>query len=261
MNEPLLTVVINAFNEEKHITACIESARSLSDSIIVIDTESTDATAKLAKDAGAKVYSFPFPRIVEPSRSFGIHKASGLWVFVLDADERITKPLAAEIHAAIKDAVSSSHTYYQIPRKNIFAGQIWLKHGKWWPDYIPRLIKKGSFKEWPPHIHSTPVIEGSKGTLKEPLLHYSQGDLDDMVRKTVLFENAESDLLSQAKRPASTAIFFRKYLAELYRRFFRQAGYLDGTMGVIGSLYQAYSKTITYLLVYEKNYVKKSNDN
>ncbi|KXK09113.1 MAG: Glycosyl transferase family 2 [Microgenomates bacterium OLB22] len=259
MNEPVLTVVINAFNEEKHIVDCIESARGLTDSIIVIDTESTDATATLAKDAGANVYSFPYPRIVEPSRSFGIHKASGDWVFVLDADERITKALSAEIKMAIKNADTDGITHYLIPRKNMFARRIWLKHGKWWPDYIPRLIKKEAFKEWPAHIHSTPVITGSKGTLREPLIHFSQGDLDDMVRKTILFENAESDLLAQAKKPASVPIFFRKYLAELYRRFLKQSGYLDGTMGIIGSFYQAYSKTITYLLVYEKTHVKKGS--
>ncbi|RJQ38302.1 hypothetical protein C4559_01965, partial [Candidatus Microgenomates bacterium] len=146
--------------------------------------------------------------------------------------------------------------YFKVPRKNIFAGVKWLKHGGWWPDQQIRLINKKYFISWPKRIHSTPVINGSIGYLKNSLVHYFHGDLSGMVKKTAIFEDIESDLLFHAKRSSGTGIFFRKFFAELYRRLLKNLGFLDGPFGIIESIYQAFSKTITYLFLYEKH-VKK----
>ena len=73
-----------------------------------------------------------------------------------------------------------------------------------------------------------------------------------MVKKTVIFEDIESNLLLKAKKTSGTKTFFRKYLAELYRRLIKNLGFLDGPFGIIESIYQAFSKTITYLFLYEK---------
>ena len=102
-------------------------------------------------------------------------------------------------------------------------------------------------------------MEGQTGLLKEPLLHYFHKNLETMVAKTAVYEDVESDLLFKAGKPVSTATFFRKFLGELYRRLFKWQGYRDGTFGVIESIYQAFSKTITYLFLYEKYHEKNSN--
>ena len=59
--------------------------------------------------------------------------------------------------------------------------------------------------------------------------------------------------LEKAGKKISIKTFFRKFLAELYRRLIKNLGFFDGTFGVIESFYQAFSKTITYMLLYEKN--------
>ncbi len=255
-----ITVTIHTYNEEKNIEACIESAQLLSDQIQVVDMTSTDKTVSLAKKLGVEVYSFPYSYYVEPSRQFGIEKARTDWVFILDADERISSELAQEIKEKLEVRSKESvdyYTYFKIPRKNIFSGT-WLRHGGWWPDNQIRLINTKYFKKWPKQIHSTPIIEGDCGFLKEPLLHYFHGDLEEMVRKTVIFEDIESDLLYSARKNVSTVIFFRKFLGELYRRLFKHFGFLDGTIGIIESVYQAFSKTITYLFLYEKKLKSRS---
>jgi glycosyltransferase involved in cell wall biosynthesis len=244
-----VTITIHTHNEEKNIEACIESACLLSNHIQVVDMMSTDKTVSIAKKLGVEVFSFPYSQYVEPSRQFGITKAKTNWVFILDADERMTLFLAEEIKSAIQNP---QYSYYKIARKNIF-NITWLKHGGWWPDYQIRLINKKFFKKWPKEIHSTPLIEGTGGFLKQPLLHYFHGDLEQMVNKTVIFEDIESDLLYKAGKNASSVIFLRKFLGELYRRLFRYFGFLDGTIGIIESIYQAFSKTITYLFLYEKH--------
>lgn len=244
-----ISVLIQTHNEEKHIADCIESAKLLTDEIIVVDMESTDNTQEIAKQNGATVVSFPFSHYVEPARGFGIQQIKTDWVFILDADERMTKNLANEINETIK---STSYTYFKIPRKNMFGGKKWLKHGGWWPDEQMRLIKLSAFQSWPTQIHSTPRISGEMGHLTEAFLHYFHGDMETMVQKTLIFEDIESDLLFTAQKPVSTPTFFRKFTGELFRRLIKRVGFLDGTVGIIESVYQAYSKTITYLLLYEK---------
>lgn len=250
---PSLTVVINTYNEETNIGPCIESAQLLTTDIVVIDMHSTDTTATRAKDQGAQIHTFPFSHYVEPARAFAIEQAQGDWVFILDADERMTPQLAEEIQNTLSH---NTHTYYKIPRKNIFGKKKWLKHGGWWPDHQMRLIQKKAFRRWPQEIHSTPEIEGEMGYLQEPFLHYFHGDFHRMVEKTMIFEDIEAGLLYNAGRKVSTGTFFRKFGGELYRRLIKHRGFLDGNVGIIEAMYQAFSKTITYLYLYEK---KKSS--
>lgn len=247
-----ITVIIHTHNEEKKIQECIFSAKLLTENIIVVDMKSNDKTLDIAKKHGIQVFTFPFSHYVEPAREFGINKVNTDWVFILDADERITKGLAQEIKNTINN---NSCSYYKISRKNIF-GKKWLKHGGWSPDYQIRLINKKYFIKWPKEIHSTPVIKGNISFLKNQLLHLFHGDFEEMVNKTIIFEDIESDLLYKASKNASTLIFFRKFVGELTRRLLKHVGFLDGTVGIMESVYQAFSKTITYIYLYEK---KKSS--
>lgn len=277
-----ITVIINAYNEEKNLSDCIKSAKLLTDDVILIDTGSTDNTVAIAKKLGVTIYDFPRSFYVEPSRKFGIEKAKGDWLFILDADERITEELAKEVrktlnsprdcHVASANAPRNDKitqrdpaegdddclTFFKIPRKNIFAGKKWLRYGGWYPDHQIRLIKKEAFVNWPKQIHSTPEIKGEMGYLKEPFLHLFHPNLDNMVSKTIIFEDIESDLLFKAGIVPKTRTFFRKFLGELNRRMILKMGFMDGTIGVIEAVYQAYSKTITYLFLYEKT--KKNRD-
>ena len=244
-----ITVLIETHNEASHIEDCITSARMVADTILVVDMESTDATQEIAAAHGAHVITFPYSHYVEPARAFGVEKVTTDWVFILDADERITQELALEIRSHIKH---TPHTYFRVPRKNMFGGKMWLKHGGWWPDSQIRLIKKTAFHSWPTRIHSTPLIEGTHGQLKEPFIHLFHGNIKQMVEKTLVFEDIESELLYEAGRPVRTQTFFRKCMGELFRRLVKKQGYLDGTIGIMESVYQAFSKTITYILLYEK---------
>ncbi|CAN5241578.1 glycosyltransferase family 2 protein [soil metagenome] len=246
-----ITIVIHTYNEEKNIAESISSASLLSEDILIVDMQSTDKTRDIAKKNNIKVVSTPFRTYVEPARAFGIQQTKTDWVFLLDADERITAELAEEIKNVI-NKTDPQNTYYKIPRKNIFGRHKWLSHGGWWPDHQIRLIHRSSFQSWPDKIHSSPYIKGTMGYLTQPFLHYFHGDIAGMVEKTTVYENIEAQLLYEAGREVKISTFFRKFFGELFRRMFKQHGYLDGTAGIIESIYQAYSKTITYLYLYEK---------
>lgn len=248
--DKIISILIQTHNEERNIGDCIESGCILTENIIVTDSQSTDKTVLIAKANGATVIPLPYLSYVEPLRKMGIDKIKTTWVLILDADERMTIELASEI----KKVISQIPTHYFVPRKNIFGKSKWLKHGGWWPDYQPRLIKKSYFVDWPNKIHSTPVLKGPSGRLINPLLHYSHGNFSQMVKKTTIFEHIDSDLLLKAGQKVNTPIFFRKFLGELFRRLIKEKGFLDGKIGIIESIYQAYSQTIKYLYLYEKKY-------
>lgn len=273
-----ITVLIYAHNDEKHVSDCIDSARLLTSNILTIDIASQDKTATIAKQKGSEVMSVPYALYVEPVRMTGIKQVKTPWFFILDADERITPELASEVKSIVSSQISDIGnqklktaspselkrsgensqliTNYQVPRKNLFDGRSWLKHGGWWPDYQTRLIKTDAITDWPVEIHSTPQIKGAQGKLTHPLLHISHGEISAMVEKTIKFESLEADMLYRAGRTVSILTFFRKFAGELYRRLIKNKGFADGPAGIIESIYQAFSKTITYLFLYEKKITK-----
>lgn len=231
MKNKNITVLIYTTKNNPKINKSIENAKILTNNIILV---------------------YPDSSIVETVRETGIRKAKTDWVLVLDADEKLSLKLAEEIKQKIIEN-NQEITHYKIPRKNIFGKIKWLKHGGWWPDYQIRLINKNYLVSWPKIIHSSPIIKGKTGFLKNPIYHYFHGNLSKMVEKTIIFENIEAELLRKAGKKVNIIILFKKFFGELWRRMFKYFGFLDGKIGVIESIYQAFSKTITYLFLYEKN--------
>lgn len=245
------SILISTCNESQNIESCIRSAWHLTEDILVLDMGSTDDTVRRSQGLGARVLSVAACGYVEPMRKFGIKESRGDWVFILDADERMTPQLATEINQTLSVTSSDAPTHFAVPRKNIF-GRKWLRYGGWYPDYQIRLIRRSALTDWPARIHATPQVQGTRGTLASPIEHYFHGNLTQMVEKTTKYEMIEAELLYEAHRETGTITFFRKYLGELFRRLIRHQGWRDGMMGVIESIYQAYSKTITYLYLYER---------
>ncbi len=249
-----ITIIIHSHDFNK-IIDCVKSAQLLSNNILIIGNETRQDIKNTLLKLNVKIINFENSGIVETAREFGIKQATTDWVFLLDADERITKQLAKEVQSVIissNQLKSDRYTYYKIPRKEIILGKKWLKFGGWWPNYQTRLINKKYFINWPTHIHSIPIIKGQMGKLVNPLLHYSQNDFTEIVNRTAIFEDKESNLLFKANKTVNTPTFFRKFFGELWRRLFAKFGLLDGTLGIIESIYQAFSKTITYIFLYEK---------
>lgn len=246
MNE--LTIIIHSYSSSG-LLDCVKSALFVTKNICIIGEEKRADVKEFLFQYKIRVVPFPNQGIVEPARNFGIKQVNTAWVFLLDADEVVTPELVLEIKKAIRD---KSYGFYQVPRKEILFHRYWLKYGGWYPNYQTRLIQRSKFILWPSHIHSTPEINGKKGKLNNPILHYSQNNISEMVNRTIVFESNESDLLYKAKRKTSVMIFFRKFFGELYRRLIKWQGFRDGTIGVVESIYQAFSKTITYIFLYEK---------
>ena len=175
-----ISVVISAFNEQNLIEDCLKSVKFVADEIVFVDNTSSDKTTEIARKYTDKIFIRPNdPVMLNKNKNFGFGKATGNWILSLDADERITPKLSAEIRKAIHD---NHFLGYEIPRKNIIFGK-WIKHSIWWPDYNLRLFKKGFGKFPQKHVHEKLEVAGRVGRLKNPIIHYNYQTVSQFIRK------------------------------------------------------------------------------
>jgi (heptosyl)LPS beta-1,4-glucosyltransferase len=251
-----LSIVINAQNVEADLPRALASVKDLADEIVVIDQGSTDKTAEIAKNAGAKVFEHESVRYVELTRNFAISKATGDWVLLLDPDEEIPPTLAKKIKEVIK---SDKVDYYRIPRKNIIFGK-WIEHTLWWPDYQTRLFKKGKVS-WNEVIHSVPLTLGN-GQDFEPkevlaILHHNYDFVEQYLDKLNRYTSVQAGLLVKRNYKFDWRDIISKPCKEFTNRYFTGEGYKDGLHGLALSLLQSFSELVLYLKTWQAEKFKE----
>lgn len=243
-----ITGVITTLNEEDNIAACIESLRLICNEIVVIDSLSEDKTVELAQKMGAKVYLQKYLGD-GIQKNFGLQYATNLWVFHLDADERITPELADEINAI--NLENTPHEAFAVKRKN-HIGNRWIKYCGWYPDYLVRLYRhdKTRYKEVKEHAS---VPSEHKMKLSNAILHYSFKNIGELFSKpgrNYSTRGAKILYLNGKKVTAFTP--FLHGFAAFFRCYFVKGGILSGVDGFSISLsvactsYLKYAKLLEY---------------
>jgi glycosyltransferase involved in cell wall biosynthesis len=252
-----VSVVINTLNEQENIKGCLESVK-WADELVVVDMESEDQTAEIAKRLGAKVYNHPKLGFVEPARNYAISKASNEWILILDADEEIPASLAQRLHEMVKKEIVSE--YVEIPRKNIIFGK-WMQASMWWPDYNIRFFKKGSVK-WSNKIHSKPQTSGQGLKLDDKddefaIIHHHYSSLSQYLERLIRYTRIQAEELEKDGIKFKWTDLLEKPLSEFLSRFFANRGFLDGLHGLSLSLLQAFSQLVVYLRLWEMSEFKE----
>ena len=246
-----ISAIILAKDEEGLIKDCLESV-AWAEEIVLVSDGSTPKMLEVAKDFSATVVKSPAGSFPD-KRNFGAKKASGEWLLYVDIDERVTPLLRKEITPAV---LNPNYSAYAIPRRNILLGHE-MKWGGWWPDYVLWLIKKENLVSWEGELHEQPKIEGNVGKLKNPLTHFSHRSLAEMVAKTNEWSEIEARLLYKSRHPKMVWWRFLSVgIREVWERGIKKLGFLDGTVGVIEIIYQAYSRMITYAKLWEMQITK-----
>jgi glycosyltransferase involved in cell wall biosynthesis len=236
-----LTVVIVAKDEDKNIAECVASA-SFADEVLVLDSGSRDATVALAEAAGARVLRTDWPGY-GPQVARGFQLASSAWVLSLDADERISPALREEVLAAIR---SGSHDGWRVPRLSEFCGRF-IHHGGWRPDLTVRLGRRerSGFSSHFLHAHMT--VDGSIGTLKSSLIHYSYPDVHDVLEKLDRYSTGHARDMHAAGRRGSVGGAVLHGIAAFIRTYVLRLGFLDGSHGLMLAIYNAEYSYYKYL--------------
>lgn len=206
----------------------------------------------LAKQYRAKLVALeqPLPKIVEFIRTRQVQEATGDWVLVMDFDEVVTPELAQNIRRTVRHA-SGTAGAYSFYRRNFSLGWA-LRHGGWGDDAVIRLFPKAQFADWPTDIHSTPKVKGNIVHLDGYMEHHKDATLSQMVAKTDRYSQIEAkQFFAGGLPPVSAFTLARKSGMEFVRRYFLKKGFLDGRIGLIQSLYQAFSVFISYAKLFE----------
>lgn len=215
--------------------------------VVLVDDRSDDRTAEIAAQLGARVS-------VEPWHGFAGQRdrlaeiATGDWLLYVDADERVTADLADEIRKVVERGL---HDVYSVPTLNVFLGRP-MRAGGWWPDRHYRLIRRASLVEWQGLIHEVPLVQGSPGELKNPIVHLGHRDLTSMLVKTATWSRLDGERRAHGPyRPVRLRTLLRAIEREVQHRLLRKAGWRDGVEGWIEVLYQAFSSFITVAQAWE----------
>src|SRR5205807_1158578 len=137
---PLVDVMIPTLNEADHIVEAVTNARKLGP-VFVLDSLSTDGTQELARQAGATVVEHAFVDYsTQKHWGLDILPFGGEWIFILEADERITPGLRKEVIRKVT-AHDTTNGYY-INRSLLFRGRD-IRHGGLYPSWNMRLFRRG----------------------------------------------------------------------------------------------------------------------
>lgn len=255
-----VSVVINTLNAQEALPRTIASVKNFADEIVVVDMKSDDATVKIAKRLGARVFSHPRLLYVEPARNFAVSKAKGDWILVLDVDETIPKTLQKHLLSIIK---TSKNDYFRLPRKNLIFGK-WIKHSRWWPDYNIRFFKKGHVS-WSEIIHAVPMTHGRGADIpaKESLaiIHDNYPTLESYLERMNRYTSVQAALLVKEGYQFDWKDLIKKPTSEFLSRYFKGEGYKDGIHGLALAGLQTFSELVLYLKVWQAEKFPEQNPN
>jgi glycosyltransferase involved in cell wall biosynthesis len=242
---PIISAIILAKNEEKRIHKAIESL-SFADEIILIDNDSTDATASVAQKKGIKVFKTK-ERSFSVLRNIGKKEARGRWLLYLDADELIPQKLASEIEGIVRKTSVPETICFFIKRDNHYMGHPWPVQ-----DRMQRLFYKEALVGWVGDLHETAQVRGKTGQLEQALLHDTHRNLEEMLDKTNIWSHTEAMLRYKSAHPPIVGWrLLRVFLTGFWQTYVLGGGWRAGTVGMIESMYQGFSLFITYAKLWE----------
>ena len=224
-----ISAYIIAYNEAEKVRATIESVR-WADEVIVVDSWSTDNTAEIAEGLGARVVQVKFNGFGD-LRNNAIQACSHDWIFSIDADERCTPEVEAEIRAIVNDP--NALDVYHLPRRNFFMGQ-WIKHSGWYPNYRqPQLFRKGAMEYDLKPVHEGYVLKSSKplGYLKQAIWQFPFKNMAEVIHKADRYSTLGAEKIKHKKISMWTALWHAKWA--FWKHYIFKLGILDGGPGFV----------------------------
>ncbi len=247
-----LSAVILAKNEEKRIRRCLEAVR-WADEIVVVDDESTDTTAAIARECGATVYVRKM-EIEGTHRNWAYAQARHPWILSVDADEVVTPELREQIKQTL--AVDPAENGFTIPRRN-FIGPHWIRYGGWYPSPQLKLFRKDKFRYEEVAVHPRAFMDDPCGRLSADLLHYSYRDIEDFVAKLNRQTSWEARKWHAQNKPMRLGRFLWRSYDRFMRSYFGRQGYREGFWGFVTAYFAGLYQFLSYLKYRE---IVRAND-
>jgi (heptosyl)LPS beta-1,4-glucosyltransferase len=244
-----LSVVVVTLNEEDRIRACLESV-AWAQELIVVDAESRDKTATIARELTDHVFVRPWPGYAT-QKNFGLERATGDWILSLDADEIVPAELHREITAIVAGAGEADG--YAIARRNVFWGR-WVRHGGLYPDWQVRLFRRGRGRFLERRVHESVQVDGPVRRLARGYLeHRSYRDVADFLERADRYATLAADEWIAAGRPSRPLVdLVGRPLGRFLGMYVARAGFLDGWRGFLLAVLYGYYVLLRSAKVWER---------
>jgi glycosyltransferase involved in cell wall biosynthesis len=251
----MLSAILITRNEAHNLEECLASLQGLADEIVVVDTQSSDATVSIAQRYGAKVAQPDDWPGFGPQKNRALALATHAWVLSIDADERVTPELAAEINLVIgrgqqnidhAGSVDKHYSAYEIPRKSWYCGKF-IQYCGWRPDYVLRLFRKSNAKFSEDLVHERVITTDAIGQLKNHLLHYSYLDFSQVLAKVEAYSNAAAQQAFNRGERGSIGKGVMHGAWAFFRTYVLRAGFMDGAHGLALSISNAQTSYYKYV--------------
>ncbi|HKT34256.1 MAG TPA: glycosyltransferase family 2 protein [Nitrospira sp.] len=240
---PTIACVIITKNEEANIRDCLASV-AWTDERIVVDAESADRTAELARAAGANVSVRPWPGF-GAQKNYGMDQVAAEWILILDADERIPPPLHSEILSRIAAWKIGDPVAYEMARKNYFYGA-WVRHAGVYPDYQIRLFRRGHARYNDVPVHENLIVQGAIGTLTHPMDHFTERRIRDHFKKFGLYTTLAAQEKGRTVHVVHASDLIVRPLVVFAKTYVLKQGFRDGVRGLIVSVFAGMYTFVKY---------------
>ncbi len=241
MAKEKITAIIPTFNEERHMEEAIKSV-SFANEIIVIDSFSTDQTIPLAKKHNVRILQRVFDDF-SSQKNYAIEKAKYNWIYVLDADERVSKDLRKEILDTLEKTGQKVgfiiyRTFYYFDKKIDFGG--------WQRDRVIRLFRKDKCRYNGDLVHERIDFDGEAGVLENKITHYSYNGFDHYNNKLDHYASLKAQSLYDKRKSVNLFHLFIKPPVRFFIDYILKLGILDGKPGLILAKHQYYGVKARY---------------
>jgi len=223
---PFISATLVSRNEEARIARAIRSL-ACADEVVVVDSESTDATREIAAGLGARVIVHPFEGFAA-QKNLASSEARHEWILSLDADEELDD----EAQAAIVrwKSCEPSAVGFRFARRAYYLGR-WILHSGWYPDYKLRLFDRRCGGWRGPYVHESVFVNGRVETLPGSILHYTCDSLEEHRSRIEFYTDlAAREMLARGVRVG----WARRVLTPPWvfaQTYFLRLGILDGRQG------------------------------
>ena len=229
--------LINTWNEAETIRYAVESLKTWCDEVLVVDQQSSDDTARIARACGAKVIEVEATGYVEIIRAMSVEMTEHPWVMVLDSDEVVHPNLGQRLRQI---ADTDEANVVRIPRRNIILGRE-MEHGQWWPNAKRRFFHKDFIDirvEMHGGFHAAPGATEIMLPLDRDccLWHYSYHNISDVVWKSQRYTTVQAWQRSRSGRTPGPRRWFRVALRQTWKEFVKGQAWKDGAAGIAVSV-------------------------
>ena len=227
-----ITACLITLNEERDLPRCLKSVGTLADQIVVVDSGSTDRTAGIAKEFGARVIAQDWLGYVS-QKNFALSQAMYPWVLSLDADEEISAELAEAIARVKADPTvdaAGAPNGYRFSRMVFYRGR-WIRHGDWYPDRLVRLFRRAEARFSGGRVHEKLELPGHHPILPGHLHHFTYDHEMDRAERCARYAALWAESAHEQGRKAQAWSGPLHAVVRFARGYVLKGGFLDGAIG------------------------------